>query len=39
MLAIALLSRVGDGAATQGCAGYVKVSQPLSLEHLGVVAV
>jgi hypothetical protein len=33
-----LSSDAGDGTATQGCTGRVKVVQPLSSEHRGVVA-
>jgi hypothetical protein len=38
MLVTVLLSHVGDGVATQGCAGCGKVAQPPSLEHRSVVA-
>jgi hypothetical protein len=34
-----LLSHVGDGAATQCYIGHVKIAQPPSSEHGGVVAV
>jgi hypothetical protein len=37
MLAMVLPSHSSDGAATQGCTGRVKVAQPLSSEHRGVV--
>jgi hypothetical protein len=32
------LSHADDGATTQGCTGRVKVVQPLSSKHQGVVA-
>jgi hypothetical protein len=39
MLVTVLPSHAGDGAITQCCTGHVKVVQPLSSEHRGVVTV